>query len=119
MTDAARTLVQTVGTLEIRPSRNSVDRLGIWTAVTLIQRVPSCRMRSRARYLPPWTPFVNCPAGHPKCKSRPPDAKSVFSAETRPLLIRDRRGSTRSRQGRKGTAARGSEYAIRHRRGLL
>src|SRR6266446_9315900 len=119
MTEPARTLVQTVGTLEIRPSRNSVDRLGIWTAVELIRQVPSRRTKSRVRYPRPWSRFANSPAEHPRYKSRLPNETSVIFAETPPGQPQDRHGWIRSRQGRKETAARGSEYAIRHWRGLF
>src|SRR6476646_6098910 len=119
MTEPARTLVQTVGTLEIRPSRNSVDRLGIWTAVTLIRQVSSRRTKSRARYLRPWSRSADGPAGHPRYKSRLPNETSVVFAEMSPGQPQDRHGWIRSHQGREETAARDSEYAIRHRRGLL
>src|SRR3981189_2182937 len=50
MTDPASTLVQTVGMLEIRPSRSSVDRRGIRTAVAaFIRPIPLRRTISRAR----------------------------------------------------------------------
>src|SRR5258708_12032927 len=110
MTEPARTLVQTVGPLQIGPSRNSVDRLGIWTAVTLIRQVPSRRTTSRARCRRPWSRFANGPAEHPRCRSRLPNETSVIYAETPPRQPQDRRGWIRSRQGRRETAALANEY---------
>src|SRR4051795_6163054 len=54
MYEPASTLVQTVGMLEIRPSRSSVDRRGIRTAaVTFIRSVPLRRTISLAQYRRP------------------------------------------------------------------
>src|SRR3979490_756498 len=113
MTEPARTLVQTVGRLEIRPRRSSVDKPGIAAAVVLIPPVPLRRMKSHAQYRRPWIRFANAPAARPRCKSRLPDATSGFCDGTPPGSIPDRRALTRSRQGRTETAAHGSVFAIR------
>src|SRR5713101_8073449 len=119
MTAPARTLVQTVGTFEIRPRRSSVDKPGIAVAVMLIRRVPACRMKSRARYRLPCSLFVDSLESQPSYTSRLLDATSVLSVETPPASTRGRHGSIRSRQGRIGTVAHGNEFAIRRWPGPL